>query len=575
MLIGSGPGDIGLVTQAAIHWISIAETIIYDRLANPALLEHARKDAQLVYVGKTPYTGSIDQDGINQLIVQHGLAGELVVRLKGGDPFIFGRGGEEVDALLESGIDFRIVPGITSALAAGAYAGIPLTDRRHASSLALVTGQQDPAKAQTTVNWKALSGIDTVVFYMGMNNLPLIVRELIAAGKDAKTPCAVVQEASTPHQRTVAGPLDEIERIVQESGIHAPALTIVGGVTTMYPRMSWYERLPLFGKCVLVTRPTHQANELERPLVELGAEVVLAPVVEICPPADRAAMDAALRRLGQYDLIAFTSVNGVQAFVRRCGDLGIDARALGSAKIAAVGAATEDELRRNFLRPDIVPGKFTTQALAEAILGYAGTPANAAGVAPSGAGASASGAVAAASSGHAEKTTAGGGCATGTTAGAVVAASSGHAGKTTAEGGCATGTNADLWRGKKVLLPRADIASAVLPEALRAAGAEVAEVDFYRSARPESLPNAAVAALQDRRLNWITFTSSSSVTNFVELLNVSGLPAELLREVRIAAIGPVTAETAERLIRKPDVMAECHTVEGLIAALVQFVAAAK
>jgi uroporphyrinogen III methyltransferase/synthase len=297
----------------------------------------------------------------------------------------------------------------------------------------------------------------------------------------------------------VAGPLGEIERIVQESGVHAPALTIVGGVTTMYPRMAWYERLPLFGRSVLVTRPSHQANELERPLVELGAEVIVAPVVEIRPPADQAAMDAALRRLGEYDLVAFTSVNGVRAFVRRCGELGIDARALGKAKIAAVGSATEQELTRNFLRPDIVPGKFTTQALAEAIIARSG------------------------------------------------------------------------WRGKKVLLARADIATPVLPDALKQAGADVDEVDFYSSARCESLPTAAIAAIQDRRLNWITFTSSSAVTNFMELLKLSGLSPDLLKEVRIAAIGPVTAETAEKLLRRPDVLAENHTVEGLIDALVEFV----
>jgi uroporphyrinogen III methyltransferase/synthase len=503
VLIGSGPGDIGLVTQAAIDWISRADTIIYDRLANPALLEHARKDAELVYVGKSPYTGSIDQEGINKLIVQHGLAGELVVRLKGGDPFIFGRGGEEVDALLENGIEFRVVPGITSALAAGAYAGIPLTDRRHASSVAFVTGQQDPAKAETTVNWQAVAGIDTVVFYMGMNNLPLIVRELIAAGKDPKTPCAVVQEASTPHQRTVSGPLAEIERIVLDSGIHAPALTIVGGVTTMYPRMAWYEKLPLFGQSVLVTRPAQQAGELERPLVERGAEVLLAPMVEIRPPADQAAMDAALRRLSAYALIVFTSVNGVQAFVRRCRQLGIDARAMGKAKIAAVGAATQGELESNFLHADIVPEKFTTKALAEKIA--ASPDAN--------------------------------------------------------------------WKGKKVLLARADIATAELPSALQQAGAIIDEVDFYASLRPEALPSAAIAAIQDGRLNWITFTSSSAVMNFLELLKISGLSAGLIKNVRIAVIGPVTAQSCEQFLRRPDVMAESHTIEGLIEAITQYVAA--
>lgn len=501
VLIGAGPGPAGLLTAEGAKWISRADVIIYDRLAGPSMLGMARPDARRIYVGKTPGLPEHDQDSINRLLVEHGQTGKLVVRLKGGDPFIFGRGGEEADVLRQAGIAFRVVPGVTSAIAAGAYAGIPLTDRRLASSMALVTGHQDPAKEADTINWQALAGVDTVVFYMGVKNLPLIAERLMAAGRAGDTPAAIVAKAATPQQRTLVTTLDKLAETARQERIAPPALTIVGSVVNLRPRLNWFEQLPLFGQTVLVTRPAHQAAELTERLSELGAAVIEAPVIEIQPPADQAAMDDALRRLGEYDLVVFTSVNGVESFIHRCRQLGLDGRALGRAKVATIGPATAEALRRNFINPDIQPRTFTSEALGAAI--------QAAG---------------------------------------------------------------DL-RGKRTLLGRADIATAAMREVLLAAGAVIDEVTFYRTAAASALPEEAIEALAEGRVTWVSFTSSSSVANLLVLLKAAQTklngaePVSLLQGMKLAAIGPVTAETMKQAGLTPTVVAAEHTIEGLVEAI--------
>jgi uroporphyrinogen III methyltransferase/synthase len=503
ILVGAGPGEAELATAAAAKWISRADVIIYDRLIASALLRLSRPDAERIYVGKTPGQPGWEQPAINRLLLQHARAGKLVVRLKGGDPLVFGRGGEEAEALARESIAFRIVPGITAAAAAAAYAGIPLTDRRHAATVAFVTARRAPGGGQDrqgdfrapAIDWEALAGIDTVVFYMGVGSLDEISANLVRAGRDAETPAAIVEGASTPRQRTVTAPLGQLPVAAQEAGIHPPAVIIVGNAAALREKLAWFEKLPLFGKTVMVTRPWHQATELCERLAELGAAVVEAPAVEIHPVADFAAVDAGLRRLGEFDWVVFTSVNGVQAFVRRCRELGLDGRSLASVKVAAVGPTTAEALREAFIRPDLVPATFTTDALGKAIL------------------------------------------------------AAGEA------------------RNKRFLLARADIAPPGLTEALRKAGAGVQEVAFYRTVRPEALPEEAVAALRGRGVDWITFTSSSTVSNFLALLGEQA--TALLEEVKFAAIGPVTARTLREHGLAPHAVAATHTLDGLIDAILQ------
>ena len=499
VLVGAGPGAEPLATAEAISWINQADVIVYDRLAGESLLRHGRDDAKRIDVGKGPGRPSPDQGEINEILIREGAKGLLVVRLKGGDPLVFGRGGEEGEALAEAGVPFRIVPGVTAALAAGAWAGIPLTDRRVASSVAFVTAREDPAKAASTVNWSALAGIDTVVIYMGVGNLREVIGRLIAAGRDGRTPAAIIASAGTPRQQTVTAPLAELPEAAEAAGIAPPAVTIVGDVVTMREKLAWVEKLPLFGRTVLVTRPARQAADLSNRLAQLGAAAIAAPAVEIAEPDDWSAVDDALGRLGEFDLVAFTSVNGVEAFDRRCRCLGLDARSLGGVTIAAIGQATADALRARFIDPDIMPEDFTTAALGEAIV---------------------------------------------------------------SAGNCA---------GRRILLPRADIAEPALAQRLGSAGAHVEEVAIYRTVRPAALSDEAVAALSGRQVHWVTFTSASTVANFLALLAEAGTdPAEALAPpVKLAAIGPVTAEAIRAAGLAPAAIAAEHTLDGLVAAIVR------
>ena len=340
MLAGAGPGDDALVTAASLRWLARCDTVVYDRLANPALLEAASGSAERIYVGKAPGRSGYSQEQINELLVEKCRAGRRVVRLKGGDPLVFGRGGEEADALRAAGCEFRFVPGVTAGVAGLAYAGIPLTDRRLASTAAFITGHEDPAKDESTIAWDALAKIDTLVFYMGVGNLPQIAERLIAAGRSPATPAAVIYRATTPDQRTVTATLAEIAAVAMEADIRPPALIVVGEVVSLRERLNWWETLPLFAQTVLVTRSRAQASRLSAALRELGAGVIESPTIRIEPPADLGPLEAALRRVGEFDWLVLTSPNGVAAVLDRLDALGLDGRALGGVKIAAVGAAT-------------------------------------------------------------------------------------------------------------------------------------------------------------------------------------------------------------------------------------------
>lgn len=371
-LVGSGPGDPGLFTIKGLRLIEQADVVVYDRLAPESLLAHARPDADLIYVGKKPGNPSMSQEEINGLLVELGRAGKTVVRLKGGDPYIFGRGGEEARDLIKAGIPFETVPGVTSGVAAPAYAGIPVTHRGVSTSVAFITGHEDPTKGRSDVDWnKVANGADTLVLYMGIGRLKEISSELISAGRNPDTPVACVRWGTIPEQRTVTGTLRDIAEKVAEAGLKPPAITVVGDVVSLRDSgLDWYERRPLFGRRVVVTRARAQAGELSAKLEKLGAEVYEFPTIEIVPPEDFGPMDAAIRDLDSFGWIVFTSVNGVDAFVERLRHHGLDLRAVPrGARIAAIGPATARRLEEVGLRVDVVPKEYRAEALISVLEG--------------------------------------------------------------------------------------------------------------------------------------------------------------------------------------------------------------
>lgn len=364
-LIGAGPGDPGLLTLRGAEALASADVVVYDYLANPALLAYAPSDAERIYVGKKAGSHTLSQDEINARLVERGLAGQRVARLKGGDPFVFGRGGEEALALVEAGVPFEVVPGVTSAVAAPAYAGIPVTHRGLSSSFAVVTGHEDPTKDQSAVDWPHLAvGVDTLIFLMGVGNLPQIVEQLVAHGRPADTPVALVRWGTMPDQQTVSGTLSDIAERVEVAGLRPPAVTVVGRVAGLREHLRWLEERPLFGQRVLVTRTRQQASALSARLRALGAEAIELPTIRIAPPGDWASLDATIASLASFDWVVFTSVNGVGYFCTRLKAAGLDARALHGVQLAAIGPATAAELDAHGLRADYVPGEYIAEAIA-------------------------------------------------------------------------------------------------------------------------------------------------------------------------------------------------------------------
>ena len=502
-LVGAGPGDPGLITVAGLERIRSANVIVYDRLVTPRLLEHARPDAELIYVGKQPDMGqgrrpdpSTDQDAINATLIETAREGRTVVRLKGGDPFVFGRGGEEAEALRNAGIQYEIIPGVTSAVAVPAYAGIPVTHRGVASSFAVITGHEDPAKEETAIDWAHLAtAVDTLVFLMGVKNLADIVMHLIANGRSSETPVAVIQWGTTPEQRTVTGTLADIAGRVAEAGLTPPAITVVGEVVRLRETIQWFENLPLFGKRVLITRTRRQASNLARLLADEGAIPVELPSIEIEPIEDREAVETAVEKLrfGDYAWAGFTSANAVELFFEHLAERALDARAFAGARIFAIGPATAAALAERGLRADVVPAEYVAEAVVEAM-------------APR------------------------------------------------------------VRPGDRVLLPRAESARAELVRGLEALGATVDEVPIYRAAVPSEASPEVLADLRSGKIDVATFTASSTVRNLVAMLgDASALTSE--KRPLIACIGPITAETAHELGLTVDVMASEYTVEGLVAAL--------
>jgi uroporphyrinogen III methyltransferase/synthase len=514
-LVGSGPGDPGLLTIKGMECIRRADVIVYDRLVHPSLLSYASPDAELIYAGKTPGEHTLKQEVINHLLISKAKEGKTVCRLKGGDPFVFGRGGEEAEALASEGIEFEIVPGVTSAIAVPAYAGIPVTHRDYCSALGIITGHEKAeekpltvenkfecevskgfSSSSTTANkgsklrWdKIATGLDTLVFLMGIENLPLIVSELIKNGRNPDTPTAIIRWGTRAEQETIVGTLGDIVDKVNKLGFKSPAVTIVGDVVRLREKLRWFDNRPLFGKKVLVTRSRSQASTLSQLLREHGAETIEFPVIKILPPESFSDLDSALKRIDTYDWLLFTSANGFYAIVNRLHDLGLDIRWLKGPKIGAIGPATANCIQQIGIRVDFIPSKFISEAIVEEF------PEN-----PS---------------------------------------------------------------GKRILIPRAKETRDILPQKLREQGAEVDVVTSYIVGLEETGVSQIKEKLESGEIDIVTFTSSSTVKNFVKLLGIN-----LLKGITIACIGPITAQTAVEAGLKPDIVAEEHTIKGLVSALV-------
>ena len=361
-LVGAGPGDPGLMTRRSLELIASADAILYDRLIPPGALEGARADAELRYVGKRPGQPAMHQEEINERLVELARAGKRVVRLKGGDPFVFGRGGEEAEALADAGVRFEVVPGVTAGVAAPAYAGIPVTHRDAASAVALVTGHEDPGKPEPALDWDALARFPgTLVLYMGVRNLPLVAERLIAAGRDQGDAAAVVERGTEPGQRVVTGALSDIAESAEAAGVGPPAVTVIGPVAALHDTIAWLERRPLHGEAVAVTRARAQASGLAARLRELGAEVVETPAIRIEPRS------VSFPRLDTYALVCLTSPNAVRVLLGALDQLGLDARVFAGATVAAIGPGTAAELRRHGIRPDVMPERSVAEALVEAL----------------------------------------------------------------------------------------------------------------------------------------------------------------------------------------------------------------
>ena len=365
-LIGAGPGDPGLITVKGRDCLRRADVVVYDYLANPALLAEAPPEAERIFVGKTRGQHHTPQPQINALLVERAQRGQIVARLKGGDPYVFGRGGEEAEELVTAGVAFEVVPGISAGFAAAAYAGIPLTHRDFTTSLGLVTGHENPLKKVSNLDWQKLStGVGTLVFYMGMTNLALIAEQLTANGRDPQTPVAVIRWGTTPQQQTVTATLADVVQKVAEAGLKPPAVIVVGEVVRLRDKLRWFDQRPLFGRKVLVTRSPQQAHSLAGQLQTSGAEAICLPTVEIAPPVSWDELDTAINELASTDYLVLTSANGVSAFFERLSNAGLDGRALHGVTIVAVGPKTAAVIAEHGLRADLVPQRYQAEGIIE------------------------------------------------------------------------------------------------------------------------------------------------------------------------------------------------------------------
>lgn len=489
-IVGAGPGDKKLIALKGVECLQQADVVIYDLLLNDALLEHCPEHTEKIKA-PDPRIRTTRQTEINQLLVQHAKAGKVVVRLKGGDPYIFGRGGEEAMALAEAGIPFEVVPGVTSAIAAAAYAGIPVTHRDYASSVAFVTGHSAALHPDSNINWEQLAtAADTLVVYMGVAHLQQIVERLITYGRDSQTPVSLVRVGTTPQQFVVQGTLVDIVEKVEAVQLKSPAIIVVGEVNLLREQLRWFDTKPLFGKRILVTRARAQASEFADLLEANGAEVIQFPTIEI---RSLAIDSAEIPSPEQYNWVIFTSVNAVEIYYQHLREKGVDTRVFGGCSVCAVGPKTVAALNRIGIIPDFVPSHSSGRVVASEI---------------------------------------------------------------------------ENVQGKKILLPRAKIAPADLPNTLRKRGAHVDDVPLYGTVKVKSENSEVIQKdLLEGRIDFVTFTSSSTVTNFLEMFPMH-TAKNLLENVRVAVIGPTTEATAVEHGVRVHVVAKEATIESLVKTII-------
>ena len=492
-LVGAGPGDLGLVTLRAKECIEQADVIVYDHLANPEMLSWARESAEIIYAGKKAGEHALTQDEINALLVKKAQEGNQVVRLKGGDPFVFGRGAEEAKAIVDAGILFEIIPGITSAIAAPAYAGIPVTNRAQNSHVTFFTGHEDPAKTESSIDFAALAKLGgTQVMLMGVERIDSITREMLARGVRADLPVALVRWGTTGRQETLVGTLADIAKRVVEAGFEAPAVAVFGDVVALRENLNWYEKRPLSGKRIVVTRTRKQASALSEQLRALGADILELPTIRIEPPTDLREFAELVQDAHAYDWIVFTSANAVEAFFEMFFKLYDDAREIGAARIAAIGPATAQRVRDFRLHVDLQPEEFVAESIVREFQKQGGV------------------------------------------------------------------------ENLRILLARAEKARDVLPKQLSEMGAIVDQGIAYRTVPETRDTTGARRRLLEEGADLITFTSSSTVENFLAL----GLPWP--KGMRVASIGPITSKTARDHGLKIDIEAKRHDIGGLVEAIRKF-----
>jgi uroporphyrinogen III methyltransferase/synthase len=492
-LVGAGPGNLGLVTLRAKECIERAEVIVYDHLANPEMLAWAKESTELIYAGKRAGEHALNQEQINTLLIEKARQGKEVVRLKGGDPFVFGRGAEEAAALADAGVRFEVVPGITSAIAGPAFAGIPVTSRAENSHVTFFTGHEDPSKAGSAIDYAALARLGgTQVMLMGMEWIETIAQEMMKHGVREDLPVALVRWATTGRQETLTGTLKDIGRRVVDLGFAAPAVAVFGDVVALRQKLKWYEDRPLSGKRIVVTRTRKQASALSERLRALGADVIELPTIRIEPPSDLREFAELVQDAHAYDWIVFTSPNGVEAFFELFFKLYDDAREIGGAKIAAIGPATARRVKDFHLHVDLQPEEFVSEAVVREF------------------------------------------------------------------------QKLSALENQRILIARAEKARDVLPNQLAKLGSIVDEAFAYRTVAETRDDIGARQRLLDEGADLITFTSSSTVDNFLAL----GLPWP--KQMQVASIGPITSKTARDHGLKVSIEARRHDIEGLTDAIRRF-----
>jgi uroporphyrinogen III methyltransferase/synthase len=512
-IVGAGPGDISLLTVKGLKCLQKAEVVVYDFHLNAQVLNYIRHDAEFIYAGKRGGQHTMTQDEINRTLVEKAKEGKIICRLKGGDPFVFGRGGEEAETLARENIEFEIVPGVSSAIAAPAYAGIPLTHRLYSSSLAIVPGYEDPSKEESSIDWQKLAtGVGTIVFLMTVKNISLVCKKLIDNGRGPDTPVAVVRWGTRADQTTLVGNLKTIPDLIKENEIKPPAVMVVGEVVKLREILKWYEKKPLFGQRILITREHSEGYES---LEELGAEIIEFRTIEIVPPEDWAELDNAIDKIESYNWLILTSANGVKFLFRRLFEKEKDIRDLKGIKICAVGTKTAEAINKFGIKVDLVPEEFNAEGLISAIVQKC--------------------------------------------------KSAKEKNDKTSE---LPNFQASALQGVRFLLPRAGVAREILPEKIKELGGEIDVVTAYRAIKPETHGKRLKRFLKEGKITIATFTSAATFNNFIE---ITGEDADgLLKDVAIAVIGPVTAKAIEKAGLKVSIMPKEATIDAMVNEIIKW-----